>query len=149
MPYNLYLLALFDCHMNIEIYSTVKLVKYLYKYVYKDHDHVCFNIYSENNPDDIDEIKNFQAGMWVAAVEAFWRIYRFNLNEMTPAVYTLQLHLPGQQMISFHKNTNLVDLLNRADFFETMLTEFFRMNKTNNRAQSLKCLYCEFPEFFV
>ena len=149
VPYNPYLLTLFDCHMNVEICSTVKLVKYLYKYVYKGHDHVSFHIYSEDNTDDIDEIKNFQVGRWVVAAEALWCIYRFNINEMTPAVYTLQLHLPGQQMISFHKNTNLVDLLNRADFFETMLTEFFRMNKTNNRAQSLKCLYCEFPEFFV
>nr|XP_027076087.1 uncharacterized protein LOC113699936 [Coffea arabica] len=35
VPYNPYLLALFDCHMNVEVCSTVKLVKYLYKYVYK------------------------------------------------------------------------------------------------------------------
>ncbi|XP_027082486.1 uncharacterized protein [Coffea arabica] len=149
VPYNPYLLALFDCHMNVEICSMVKLVKYLYKYVYKGHDRVSFHIYSENNPDNIDEIKNFQAGRWVAAAEAFWRIYRFNLNEMTPVVYTLQLHLPGQQMISFHKNTNLADLLDRADFSKTMLTEFFHMNKTNKRAQNLKCLYRDFPEFFV
>nr|XP_027088669.1 uncharacterized protein LOC113710019 [Coffea arabica] len=80
--------------MNVEICSTVKLVKYLYKYVYKGQDRVSFHIYSVNNPDNIDEINDYQAGRWVAAAKVFWRIYRFNLNEMTPAVYTLQLHLP-------------------------------------------------------
>nr|XP_027109529.1 uncharacterized protein LOC113729430 [Coffea arabica] len=80
--------------MNVEICSTIKLVKYLYKYVYKGHDRVSFHIYSENNPGNIDEMKDFQTGRWVAAAEAFWCIYKFNLNEMTPAVYTLQLHLP-------------------------------------------------------
>ncbi|KAG6619728.1 hypothetical protein I3842_Q084700 [Carya illinoinensis] len=36
VPYNPYLLAMFDCHINIEICSTIKAVKYLYKYIYKE-----------------------------------------------------------------------------------------------------------------
>lgn len=35
VPYNPYLTAKYDCHLNVEIYSTVKAVIYLYKYVYK------------------------------------------------------------------------------------------------------------------
>ncbi|KAG6726965.1 hypothetical protein I3842_02G107600 [Carya illinoinensis] len=38
VPYNLYLLTTFDCHINVEICSTIKAVKYLYKYIYKGHD---------------------------------------------------------------------------------------------------------------
>ena len=34
IPYNPYLLAKFDCHINVEICSTVKAIKYLYKYIY-------------------------------------------------------------------------------------------------------------------
>ena len=52
-------------------------------------------------------------------------------------------------MISFHKHSDLADLLNRADFSKTMLTQFFHMNKTNKIAQKLKCLYRDFPQFFV
>ncbi|KAG7990742.1 hypothetical protein I3843_02G039400 [Carya illinoinensis] len=44
VPYNPYLLAMFDCHINVEIYSTIKAVKYLYKYIYKGHDRVAFNL---------------------------------------------------------------------------------------------------------
>ncbi|XP_027082697.1 uncharacterized protein [Coffea arabica] len=149
VPYNPYLLALFDCHMNVEICSTVRLVKYLYKYVYKGHDRISFHINTGSAAENIDEINDFQSGRWVAAAEAFWRIYRFSLNEMTPSVYALQVHLPGHQMISFHKHSDLADVVNRADFSKTMLTQFFHMNKTDKIAQNLNCLYRDFPEFFV
>ncbi|XP_027181704.1 uncharacterized protein LOC113780084 [Coffea eugenioides] len=111
VPYNPYLLALFDCHLNVEICSTVNLVKYLYKYVYKGHNRVSFYIHSDATFEDVDEILDFQSGRWVAAIETFWRIFRFTLNEMTPSVYALQAHLPGEQMVSFHRKTNLADLV--------------------------------------
>ncbi|KAG7987410.1 hypothetical protein I3843_03G132500 [Carya illinoinensis] len=44
VPYNPYLLTTFDCHINVEICSTIKAVKYLYKYIYKGHDRVAFNL---------------------------------------------------------------------------------------------------------
>ncbi|XP_071916245.1 uncharacterized protein [Coffea arabica] len=134
VPYNPYLLALFDCHLNVEICSTVKLVKYLYKYVYKGHDRVSFYIHSDSAFEDVDEILDFHSSQWVAAREAFWRIFRFALNEMTPSVYALQVHLPGEQMVSFHRKTNLADLVTDVDFSKTMLTEFFYMNRTNREA---------------
>ena len=42
IPYNPFLLATFDCHLNVEICSTIKAVKYLYKYVCKGHDCVSY-----------------------------------------------------------------------------------------------------------
>ncbi|XP_022856844.1 uncharacterized protein LOC111377922 [Olea europaea var. sylvestris] len=40
VPYNPYLSAKFDCHINVEVCSFIKAVKYLYKYVYKGHDQI-------------------------------------------------------------------------------------------------------------
>jgi ATP-dependent DNA helicase PIF1 len=40
VPYNKYLLKTFNCHINVEICSSVHSVKYLYKYVYKGHDRI-------------------------------------------------------------------------------------------------------------
>ena len=34
IPYNPYLLSKFDCHLNVKVCSTIKAVKYLYKYIY-------------------------------------------------------------------------------------------------------------------
>ena len=60
VPHNPYLLAKFDCHINVEICSTIKAVKYFYKYIYKGHDRVAFHVSCGDNSQDIDEIERFQ-----------------------------------------------------------------------------------------
>lgn len=42
VPYNPYLLCMFDCHVNIEICSKIKAVKYIYKYICKGCDKINF-----------------------------------------------------------------------------------------------------------
>jgi hypothetical protein len=44
VPYNPYLSLLFNCHINVEVYTFVAAVKYLYKYVYKGHDRAQVDI---------------------------------------------------------------------------------------------------------
>ena len=46
-------------NINVEICSTVKAVRYLYKYIYKGHDKVAFHITSDHNNANIDEISQF------------------------------------------------------------------------------------------
>ncbi|XP_074290217.1 uncharacterized protein LOC141616947 [Silene latifolia] len=62
IPYNLYLLALFDCHLNVEVCSTMHVVKYLYKYIYKGHDKISFSVKDNDDPKGVDEIAQFQSG---------------------------------------------------------------------------------------
>eukprot|EP00973_Karenia_brevis_P064014 8895875-Karenia_brevis.AAC.1 len=38
VPYNPYLSQKFQAHINVEVVSSIKAVKYLYKYTYKGHD---------------------------------------------------------------------------------------------------------------
>ncbi|XP_074278501.1 uncharacterized protein LOC141602089 [Silene latifolia] len=58
IPYNPYLLDLFDCHLNVEVFSTIQAVKYLYKYVYRGHDKISFNIAAGDAVQVVDEIQN-------------------------------------------------------------------------------------------
>ena len=60
VPYNSYLLMRYDYHINVEICSTIKVVKYLYKYICKGHDRIV--VYVTNNKDDVlvDKIQQFQ-----------------------------------------------------------------------------------------
>lgn len=60
IPCDPYLTAKYDCHINIEICSTVKVVKYLYKYVYKGHDRITFSMNGNEQDVDIDEISRCQ-----------------------------------------------------------------------------------------
>ena len=101
IPYNPYLLSRYNCHINVEICSGLKAVKYLYKYMYKGHDKVVVYIDDTEGEKSIDEIRQFQNARWVSAQEAMWRIFEFNLNEMYPAVINLQLHLPNQHSVYY------------------------------------------------
>ena len=55
--YNPYLLAKFGCHMNVEIYSTIKIVKYIYKYIGKGHDRTSFCLTASTFDSVVDEIE--------------------------------------------------------------------------------------------
>lgn len=91
VPYNPYLLAKFDCHINVEICSTIKAVKYLYKYIYKGHDRVAFQLVANESETLVDEITTFRNGRWISPSEAAWRIFKFRLNDISPSVIALQL----------------------------------------------------------
>ena len=44
VPYNPYLSRKYRVYINIEIYITIKAVKYIYKYIYKGPDKVTLEI---------------------------------------------------------------------------------------------------------
>ncbi|XP_022858871.1 uncharacterized protein LOC111379680 [Olea europaea var. sylvestris] len=145
VPYNPYLLAKFNCHINVEICSTIKAVKYLYKYVYKGHDRIGFSVHSEEHV--VDEIKNFQTARWISPLEALWRIFGFILSKINSPVVTLQLHLENNNFVTYKSSDNLEKIVSTDFFKKTMLTEFFPMNLVDKKATTL--LYKQFPEFFV
>ncbi|KAG5565565.1 hypothetical protein RHGRI_001468 [Rhododendron griersonianum] len=149
VPYSPYLLAMLDCHENVEICSTIKAVKYLYKYIYKGHDKIVFKIIAQRNNEAVDEITQFQTARWVTPPEAMWQIYRFNLFDMHPSVIALQLHLENYQIVGFKKSTKLNSIADSEFFSRTMLTQFFHMNKYNKDAKKGKFLYKDFPVAFV
>nr|XP_043639138.1 uncharacterized protein LOC122610211 [Erigeron canadensis] len=61
VPYNPTLLMMFNCHMNIEICSSIKSVKYVFKYIYKGHDKQSVHIDPDGEEEVvINEIKRFQ-----------------------------------------------------------------------------------------
>ena len=38
VPYNPYLVKRFNAHINVECVSGIRVIKYLYKYIFKGHD---------------------------------------------------------------------------------------------------------------
>ncbi|XP_028053801.1 uncharacterized protein LOC114258129 [Camellia sinensis] len=53
ITYNSWLLLKYDCHINLEICSSVTSVKYLYKYVYKGPDRVALEVHQGPNYDEV------------------------------------------------------------------------------------------------
>ncbi|CAA0815513.1 Unknown protein, partial [Striga hermonthica] len=149
VPYSPYLLAKFNCHINVEICSSIRAVKYIYKYICKGHDKIAFHVDTSNQNAQIDEIEQFRTARWVSPPEAAWRIYRFPISETKPAVINLPVHLENYQTISYRKRDRLDRIANNPRNHKTMLTEFFFMNRTDPFAKKLNLTYIEFPEYFV
>jgi hypothetical protein len=98
VPYNPYLSLLFNCHINVEVCTSVAAVKYLYKYVYKGHDRAQVDVAAPDGatpaqPRMRDEIKIYQDGRYVSASEASHRLYGFDLHKEHPNVVRLAVHL--------------------------------------------------------
>ena len=55
VPYNAYLSAKYNCHINVEICAAVEAVKYIHKYIYKGHDQTTLEISCDQQRDEIKE----------------------------------------------------------------------------------------------
>ncbi|XP_057247317.1 uncharacterized protein LOC104901443 [Beta vulgaris subsp. vulgaris] len=146
IPYNPYLSSLFDCHLDVEVCSTIEAVKYLYKYVYKGHDKISFNVVRRGEVDTIDEIEHYQSGRWVSACEASWRTFGFDLFEMHPSVMPLPVHLPNMQTVQIRPYEQLDSVVLNDKRSRTPLTTFFKANATIEGERSY--LYGEFTEHY-
>ncbi|XP_026434651.1 uncharacterized protein LOC113332308 [Papaver somniferum] len=145
VPYNPWLLKKYDCHINVEICSSVKSVKYLYKYVWKGVDCVCMEVSSEKGVED--EIKQFVDAHWIFPQEALWRICRYQMNKISPPVVSLQIHLKDHQKTLLPEGRTVRDVLQRERASRTKLTEYFKKNAEDEFARTL--LYKEFLEHYV
>ncbi|XP_021717622.1 uncharacterized protein LOC110685399 [Chenopodium quinoa] len=129
VPYNPYLLLMFDCHINVEGMTEYHL-RYLLQMIKK-----------------IDEIEQFQSGRWVSPCEGIWRIFGFDLYENFPPVMPLPVHLPNMQSIAVRPFENLRRVVRDPKRARTPLTEYFAMNATIDGGVNL--LYNDFPEHYT
>nr|XP_043615698.1 uncharacterized protein LOC122587585 [Erigeron canadensis] len=147
VPYNPYLLTMFNCHMNVEVCSSIKSVKYVFKYIYKGHDKQVVHIHPEESEAVINKIQRFQDARYVSPPEALWRIFGFPLSEIKPLIMALQIHLPKKQQIRFRETEDPRDVVDRERHNKTMLTAFFHWHDVNRNAP--KFLYKDFPKHFT
>ncbi|XP_034936444.1 uncharacterized protein [Chelonus insularis] len=146
VPHNQRLLLLFNCHINIGIVSSIRAVKYSYKYIYKGHDAAAFNISNSENIINHDEIKDYLEGRYVGPVEACWRIFNKELQNKSHTVTRLPIHLPNQQSIVVHSTENDESIISALDK-ASMLLEFFALNSRDSEAHNY--IYSEITCHYV
>ncbi|KAL6419582.1 hypothetical protein ACFW04_012936 [Cataglyphis niger] len=83
VPYYPILSIIFNCHINVEVVSSIKSIKYLYKYIYRGHDVAVITIepITENVIIDHDERHNYIETCYVRLVEA--KAITSALNQVT------------------------------------------------------------------
>jgi ATP-dependent DNA helicase PIF1 len=123
-------------------------IKYLFKYIYKGHDRVSVVMRDVSNADDdVDEIKQYRDVRWVTPPEALWRIYGFDLSQISPPVMQMQLHLPNMHMVAFHEWQMVERVINHPGVDRSMLIEYFEANRLHEEARGI--LYRDFPEWYT
>lgn len=130
VPYNRWLSKKYDAHINVEIASVRESVKYLFKYIHKGHTRSIFSI-SEGDGPVRNEIREYLDGRYLAACEAFWRLFSYTLTDHKPTVKLLDVHLPGEQLVTFNDFADPQELLDNAR--KSTLDEFFKYCQENPR----------------
>jgi hypothetical protein len=149
VPYNPFLCTKYNCHINVEIATSITAVKYLFKYVYKGHDRASISIVNREGSDPVDEISQYLDSRYVSAAESCWRIFGFRMHQHFPSVTRLQLHLPQMQTVRFNPEMETADdIIQREDVHKTTLNVFFETCRARPElTQNL--LYPDFPSKFT
>ena len=117
----------------MKICSSIRSVKYLYKYVYKGHDRIIVSIGKPNN-----EITKYLDARYVSAIESCWRLFNFGLQERSHKVERLPVHLPNQQSVIFHESDDISTILQKSS--HTKLTRYFKTCENNQNDSIIKNL---------
>ena len=129
VPYNKDLLVKFQAHINVERCNRSRSVKYLFKYIHKDDDHVTALLKQTDASNDIDEIKKYQEMRYISTTEACWRIFQFDLHHRDPPVERLPFHIENEQQVIFPDSTDIEKIVRMPGSTSTKFTEWMEANK--------------------
>jgi len=125
VPYNPYLSQTFNCHIKVEIATSISSVKYLYKYVYKGHDRTAISI-QRDEAEVVDEVKDYLDARYVSTSEACWRIFEFKMHQNLPSVERLPIHIENGESIMYDPAIETAEeIISRPYLETTKLTAFF------------------------
>ena len=139
VPYNPYLTKRYGCHINVEIVTSLKSVKYLFKYVHKGHDRATLELKYNNN-----EIDAHVDARYVGPAEACWRLFGFKLHALSHNVERLAVHLPGENSIPFQESKER-DALDKVK--PSTLEAWFNFNKADKTGEHAHVHYIDIPQY--
>ncbi|XP_046666819.1 uncharacterized protein LOC124358560 [Homalodisca vitripennis] len=99
VPYNSALLLKYEAHINLELASTRRVIKYLFKYLMKGGS--LQNVTVTPLGKQEDEVEHYVTKRMVGASDACWRLLDFPVSKLEPTVECLPVHLEGKQSVVF------------------------------------------------
>ena len=85
----------------MEIYVSIKAVKYIHRYAYKGHDRATLEMTA------VDKVKHYLDARYISSVDAAWYIPEFGMNLEWPSVYWLSVYLLNHQMVVYDPVNNV------------------------------------------
>ena len=142
VPYNPWLLRQMNCHLNVELCSSIKSIKYVLKYVHKGSDQATFKVTEQATR---DEVSDFINARYIGSTEAAWRIFSMPMHERFPPVMQLAVHLENGQRVFFTEENAYDRSVSGPP--DSTLTAFFKLCEADTFACTL--LYCHVPSFYT
>lgn len=141
VPYNPYLVGKYDCHINVQIATTIEAVKYLYKYVFKGNPQAAFTLVQDGEVRD--EIADYLKGRYICPAEACFRIFGGSITENIPPVTRLTIHEEGRRTVILDESSTVDTVRNGKP---SKLEAFFKYCAENPPAEGESgMLYTEAP----
>ena len=146
VPYNPYLVRRFKGHINVHVCTSIRAVKYLYKYIHKGHDRAAIEVVVR------DEVKDFIDARYVGPPESCWRLLSFDMHGKSHVVERLPVHLPGRHAVLFDESMPAAAV---ATDQTTRLTAYFDLVKAGWRAGGMHDItasplyYVDVPKWYV
>lgn len=132
VSYNPYLSRKYNAHINVEVCSSVKSVKYIFKYVYEGHDAAIVQMSTTDGTGAFnwDEIQTFLDTRYVGTAESMWRLSKYEMSHRSHAIERLPVHKPQQQTVVFEERAQ-ENMPRAAERNGTKLTKWFELNQTD------------------
>ncbi len=102
---NSYLSKKYPAHINVEVYGSVRAVKYIHGYVCKGEGSVTLHV--AQNP---NEIGTYLTAWYIESLQAAWGLFAFSIHHKKPTVYRLPVHLPKKHQVNWREGTSITDI---------------------------------------
>eukprot|EP00794_Sanderia_malayensis_P021395 gene21395-biopygen17171 len=148
VPHNITLLLKFDCHINTEVCTTIKSVKYIFKYIHKGNDMAQVEIREGHQEPDAhhdivhDEIRQYLNSRYVGPHQAMYKLMQYEMYDQSHTIVRLAIHLPDQHTVYF-TDPDLAAHRNN----DSMLMAYFTLNQREQNAHQY--LYKDIPEHYT
>ena len=149
VPYNPYLSLKFKAHINVEVCSSIKSIKYVFKYVYKGYDCAALRVHDSTEGEGTTTFNEVDAHLnarYVSPPEAVWRLHEHYMHKRSHTIERLPVHLPEEQMIYFQPGAE-EEAIGISETRKTKLTAWFELNRRDPCAREY--LYKDIPEHYV
>ncbi|CAF4025209.1 unnamed protein product [Rotaria sp. Silwood2] len=130
VPYNSFLSLTYNAHINVELCSSVKAIKYINKYITKGYD--CAQISVEVNSNDnlkiavdYEEIKQYLNCHYISSQEAAWHLQDFPIHVKGPDATTFENlnKFNGQTYLTYKEAAQVRGLINNSNEWPTCMYE--------------------------
>ena len=153
VSYNIVLLTQFMSHFNIEAVGSPVVIRYLFKYLFKDDEYANVSVSAKDGEKNkTDECMSYLTGIHIGSLEAIGYLLGTKMRYIDPSVTRLDVHLAGQQRLYYFPGKE-AEALDKAT--DTTLTAWFAANSDAKRDPSSKYQgiqtlnYITVPEYFA